>query len=199
MKGKASSYPVRHAKDAYTVRKAVMNGIPMADVDMEHLEGGFAWAALLPVLKAIGMPIVGALGSWVGKKIFGPKKAKAPPGYIKDPAGPEGSGILRAGDRRGKGILQSGARRVGGQAGSVALTKSRQAGDIPMTTLPKSRNGKITRSGDIPMTSKFALRGGAVDAAKLRAKLIPFIKANDPEGFKRKILKAIKKKGVIMA
>lgn len=197
MKGKSSSYPVRHAKDAYRVRKAVMNGIPMADVDMEHLEGGFAWAALLPVLKAIGMPIVGALGSWVGKKIFGPRTAKAPPGYIKDPAGPEGSGILRAGDRRGKGILQAGASRGGGQAG-----------DIPMTTLPKSRNGKITsaqierrsiRAGDIPMTSKFALRGGAVDAAKLRAKLIPFIKANDPEGFKAKILKAIKKKGVMTA
>jgi len=193
MKGrkKAVIQPVREVKDSYKVKKAVMNNIPMSDVDME---GGFAWAALIPVLKALGLPILGAAGSWLGKKIFGPKEAKAaaiPPGYVKDPAGPEGSGIMRAGDkRRGKGIMRAG--RGGGIKAHIV-----EAGDMPIMIPQHSRNGKATRAGDLPLPTKYVdIVGAGIDIEKLRVKLIPFIKANDPEGFKNKIMKTIKKKAL---
>lgn len=186
MKGKkkSSGRTIRAVEDSYRIKKSVMNGIPLKDVDME---GGFAWAALLPVLKALGLPILGAAGSWLSKKLFVPKQPVIPPGYIKDPAGPEGSGIMRAGDKRGKGIMRAGK---GGFKASVV-----EASDIPMIIPRYTRNGKMTRAGDIPLTSKYVnIYGNGINIEKLRTKLIPFIKANDAEGFKNKLLKTIKKK-----
>lgn len=190
MKGKkkAKVYPVRDVKDSYRIKKAVMNGIPVKDVDLEHVNAGFAFAALIPLLSALGIPIASSVGKWVGSKIFGDTRP-VPTGYIKNPAGPEGSGIMRAGDKRGKGIMRAG--KGGGIKAHVV-----EPSDIPIMIPQHTRNGKATRSGDIPLQSKYVIQGAGVDIEKLRTKLIPFIKANDVEGFKSKLLKTIKKKAL---
>ena len=185
MKGR--SRPVRDIKDSYKIRKAVMNGIPMADVDA--VEGGFAWAALLPILKAVGLPILGAAGTWIKDKIFNRRKAPPPVATTATPgAPPQGTGILRAGDRRGKGILQAGASRGG------AHIVSMDPADIPIKIPQHSRKYHTTRAGDLPLPTRYVIQGAGIDVERLKAKLIPFIKANDPVGFKNKILKTIKKK-----
>lgn len=182
-KSKSSEKSVRAAADSYVIRKAVMNGIPVKDVD--KIDGGFAWMALLPILKALGLPILGAAGQWLGRKVFGPKQPAIPPGYVKDPAGPEGSGILRAGDKRkGKGIMRA------GKGGAKIVEPS----DIPIKIPQHSRKYHTTRAGDLPLPTKYVLHGAGIDIEKLKAKLIPFIKANDPTGFRDKIMRTIKKK-----
>jgi len=187
MKGKKVVVkPVRAVEDSYRIKKSVINGIPLKDVDLEGTPGGFAFAALIPLLSALGIPIASSVGKWIGSKIFGDKRP-VPTGYIKNPAGPEGSGIMRAGDKRGKGIMRAGK---GGFKASII-----EPSDMPIKIPQRTRNGKMTRAGDIPLTSKYVdIYGMGINIEKLRTKLIPFIKANDPEGFKNKIMKTIKKK-----
>ena len=127
--------------------------------DVDKEVGGFAFAPLLPFLAALGIPALSSAGKWIGKKLFG-------------------EGILRAGDRRGKGILQAGARGAG----------ILRAGDMRPSI---SMRGAGFRSGDITLPAS-RVSGGALftpmSKEAIREKLIPYIKTNDPQGFKKKVM-----------
>ena len=152
----------RTLASSYKNRKAVIQNIRAKDVD--DVEGGFAWAALLPILGQLGLPLAQRGVAWLGDKIFG-------------------KGLLRAGDRRGMGIFQ---------AGSSSRGMGYEPGDINLKVPQHIRKQFTYKPGDMPTPTKYVIHGG-VDIAKLKQKLIPFLKANDPEGFKRKLMKTVGK------
>lgn len=72
-------------RDRYRISKSVSQNIPLSQVD-----GGFPFAALLPLAAAAGVPLAASLGKWAGKKIFG--QGLRPAGASM------GMGLMRAGD-----------------------------------------------------------------------------------------------------
>lgn len=154
----------RSIAKSYEIRKSVGQNIPLDEVD-----GGFLPAALMPLLGALGIPLASKAGTWLGDKIFG-------------------KGILRAGDRRhGSGILQSGARRGGKYEGPE---------DMPIETkeLVRPYKRRSFKSGDIPLPTTYTKHGGGeINVAKLAKKLVPYLKADDQAGFKKKIIKTLRK------
>lgn len=151
--------------DSYTRRKSVIQNLPVSEVDV----GGFAWGPLLGILADIGVPLIHKGVDWLAKKVTGRG---------------EGAGLLRAGDvRKGSGLLQSGATGGSYAPGDINLKVPQHA----------RRQSKHFKSGDIPLQTKYVLKGG-YSAEKLKEKLIPLLQANNLDGFKTKLMKAVQKK-----
>lgn len=136
--------------------------------DVDKLEGGF-FPALLPFL-----PIIGAL-----LKPLAERGVK----WVGDKV--FGKGILRAGEKRGSGIFQAGM-----------VGRGYEPGDINLKVPQHTRKQRYV-PGDMPMPTKYVIHGRGINPEKVKAKLMPFIKANDLDGFKAKIMKMAKKKAFI--
>lgn len=83
--------------------------------------GGFPWLALAPLAAAAATPLLGSLGKWAGKKIFG-------------------EGIQRAGERPPQLPMKM-------RGGAMAMHR---AGDYPMPSLAPLPHYKSSTQGGLP-------------------------------------------------
>lgn len=92
------------------------------------ITGGFPWLALAPLAAAAATPVLGSLGKWVGKKVFGEGVRQT------------GAGILRAGERAPPmppPVMMKGTGKP-----------SIRAGDLPMPKMtPIAAHHTGTRTG----------------------------------------------------
>ncbi len=98
------------------------------------IAGGFPWLALAPFAAAAATPVLGSLGKWVGKKVFG-------------------EGVLRSGDRVARQPMPSLPMKGAGQTRLSSSSKARLRAATPsFAGLAQAR-----RAGDLPQPAMVPL------------------------------------------
>ena len=156
----------------YKISKSVINGVAPEDID-----GGFAWAALLPFLKALGViglenlakPLAEKGINWLIQKIQGKGLHQA---------GSVGAGIIRSGDKKGAGFIPG-----------------TRPGNLPMKVkASKTIYKEGIKPQNLPLRVQAARGGVSVkDLQHFKEQILPLLQKGDIEGFKSAFMSTLKK------